>query len=70
MSDPYTHIVQDLAGQFFQVREAGSPDLAHVFLGVAVKRTKTGFEPKAKAREFSVRKLGTRVVAVLAQKAA
>lgn len=70
MPAPYTHIVQDLAGQFFQVRDAGSADLAHVFHGMAVKRVGGGFAPKKGAREILVRKVGCRVVAALAVKAA
>ncbi|MGV7034886.1 hypothetical protein [Methylobacterium symbioticum] len=62
----YTHVVETLANQFFQVRDAGRPELDHVFLGVEVKRSKGAFVPKAKAREIAVRKLGTRVVATLA----
>lgn len=61
----YTKVVETLANQFFQVRDAGTADLDHVFLGVEVKRVKGGFAPKAKAREIAVRKLGTRVVATL-----
>ena len=60
MPQPYTHIVQDLAGQFFQVRDHG----------MAVKRVGGGFAPKKGAREILVRKLGCRVVAALAAKAA
>lgn len=70
MPAPYTHIVQDLAGQFFQVRDTGTDDLAHVFNGMAVKRVGGGFAPKKGAREILVRKLGCRVVADLVAKAA
>ncbi|MGA4550613.1 hypothetical protein [Methylorubrum aminovorans] len=70
MPHPYTHIVQDLAGQFFQVRDAGSAELSHVFHGMAVKRTAGGFAPKKGAREILVRKLGCRAVADLIAKAA
>jgi len=66
----YTHIVEDLAGQLFQVRDDGAPGLDHVFRGVAVKRVRGGFEPKKGAREILVRKLGCRVVADLVAKAA
>ena len=61
----YSQVVETLANQLFQVRDAG-PGLDHVFLGVEVKRSKGGFVPKAKAREIAVRKLGTRLVATLA----
>lgn len=70
MPAPYTHIVQNLAGQFFQVRDVGTDDLAHVFHGMAVKRVGGGFAPKKGAREILVRKLGCRVVADLVAKAA
>ncbi|MBI1690499.1 hypothetical protein [Methylorubrum sp. DB1722] len=70
MPTPYTHIVQDLAGQLFQVRDTGTADLAHVFHGMAVKRVGGGFAPKKGAREILVRKLGCRVVADLVAKAA
>ena len=67
MQKPYTHIVETLAGQLFQVRDADPTNLDHVWNGVEVKRAKGGtFVPKAKAREILVRKVGTRVVANLA----
>ncbi len=67
----YTHIVQDLAGQLFQVRDANVAELGHVFHGMAVKRVAGGFAPKKGAREILVRKVGCRLVAQLAaQKAA
>lgn len=56
-------IIETTGNQFFQVRETNDPDLAHVWYGIAVKRTKAGFVPKAKAREMLVRKDATRVVA-------
>ncbi|TGD98079.1 hypothetical protein [Methylobacterium nonmethylotrophicum] len=62
----YTHVVETSAGQFFQVRQAGSADLDHVWNGVEVKKAKGGFVPKARAREILVRKIGSRVVAALA----
>lgn len=61
----YTHVIETLAGQLFQVRDTG-PELDHVWNGIEVKRSKGTFVPKAKAREILVRKLGTRVVATLA----
>lgn len=54
-------IVQDLAGQFWKVRNAGA-DLDHVWLGVAVKRAGGAFVPKAKAREILVRRFGCTLV--------
>ena len=57
-------IIETLAGQFFQVRDAGA-GLDHVWLGIEVKRVKGGFAAKAKAREILVRKAGTRVIATL-----
>jgi hypothetical protein len=62
----YTQIVETSAGQFFQVREGDSADLNHVWHGLAVKKAKGGFVPKANAREILVRKAGSRVVANLA----
>ena len=67
MQKPYTHIVETLAGQFFQVREGDTADLNHVWHGAPVKKAKGGtFVPKANAREILVRKIGSRVVAALA----
>lgn len=63
----YTKIVETLAGQFFQVRDADLSNLDHVWNGVEVKKAKGGtFVPKANAREILVRKIGCRVVADLA----
>lgn len=58
-------IVTDTAGRFFAVRETGDADLAHVWLGVEMKRAKGakgGFVPKANACEHLIRKAGTRRV--------
>ncbi len=63
----YTQVVETLAGQFFQVRDADHANLDHVWNGVEVKRAKGGgFVPKVRAREILVRKVGCRVVANLA----
>lgn len=56
-------IIETSDNRFFQVRETNEPGLSHVWLGTAVKRTKSGFVPKAKAREILVRKAGSRVIA-------
>jgi hypothetical protein len=51
-----TRIIETSAGQHYAVRETGDPDLAHVWFGIAVKRSKGAWSPKAKAREILVRK--------------
>ncbi len=53
----YTQIVETLAGQFFQVRDADLSNLDHVWNGVEVKKAKGGtFVPKATlARSWSAR---------------
>lgn len=56
-------IVQDAAGQFFQVRETDDANLSHVWFGIEVKRAKNGFEPKKNARETLVRKVGCKQAA-------
>jgi len=58
-----TMIIEDSANRFFRVRETGNADLAHVWTGIEVKRTRDGFVPKAKAREILVRKTATIIVA-------
>lgn len=70
MATTYTHIVETSAGLLFQVADAGSSDLAHVFRGIAVKRVRGGFALKKGAREILVRRMGCRVVAALAVGAA
>lgn len=52
-------IIRTAADQLFQVREAGYD---HAWIGVEVKRTAAGYQPKAKAREILVRKASTEVV--------
>ena len=57
-------IIETTSNQLFHVRETGDADLAHVWLGIEVKRVAAGnFRPKAKAREILVRKAGARIVA-------
>lgn len=63
--DKATHIIEDTANTFWAVWPTNDPDLDHVFWGVRVKRTKGGFEPKAKARTELVRKACTKVIATL-----
>ncbi len=57
-----TFIIETSANELFQVRETGNADLAHCWVGVAVKRVKGAYVPKAKAREILVRKAASRVV--------
>lgn len=54
-------IIETSSNQLFRVRETGNADLEHVWIGVAVKRVKGEYVPKAKAREILVRKAGCRV---------
>lgn len=61
---PHTQIIETSSNQFFSVRETGCPDLAHVWYGVEVKRSKGAWVPKAKARERLVRKEASRTVEV------
>lgn len=49
-------IIETNSNQLFQVRETGDANLAHVWFGLAVKKTKAGFVPKAKARDQLVSK--------------
>ena len=57
-----TMIIEDSANRFWLVRETGVEGLDHVWTGVEVRRTKTGFEPKKGARETLVRKAATRII--------
>ena len=52
-------IIETTDNRLYRVRETGNPNLAHVWLGVEVKRNGL---PKAKARQELVRKEGSRVV--------
>lgn len=56
-------IIETSSNELYRVRETNNPALAHVWFGVAVKRVKGEFVPKAKARETMVRKEASRVVA-------
>jgi len=53
-------IIETSSNQLFRVREDG---MAHAWLGIEVKRAKGGFVPKTNAREITVRKAFTRLVA-------
>jgi hypothetical protein len=55
-------IIETSANELYRVRETGNPALAHVWLGIAVKRVKGEFVPKANRREELVRKAASRVV--------
>jgi hypothetical protein len=60
-------IIETSANELYRVRETGNPDLAHIWLGIPVKRTKAGFVLKAEAlkanfREHLVRKAACRFV--------
>ncbi len=57
-----TRIIETSAGQHYAVRDTGDPALAHVWLGIAVKRSKGAWSPKTKAREILIRKEGSRLV--------
>jgi hypothetical protein len=53
-------IIETTAGQQFRVRDAGSADLAHAWLGIEInKRTQ---QPKKNAREILVRRAGARLI--------
>lgn len=55
-------VIETSANHFYQVRETNDANLAHVWFGLAVKRAKGAWVPKAKAREVLVRKEASRVV--------
>ena len=55
-------IIETTCNHLYSVRETGNPSLAHVWLGIEVKRSKGGFVPKARAREEFVRKEGSRII--------
>ena len=60
-----THIIEDSANTLWAVWPTGDADLAHVWFGYRVKKTKAGFVPVAKARQVLVRREATRLVANL-----
>ena len=55
-------IIETSANQFYSVTETGNPDMAHVWYGQRVKRTKVGFAPVKTIRQELVRKAATRIV--------
>lgn len=55
-------IIETSANQFFRVTETGDANLAHVWNGVQVKRSKGAWVDRAKARTVLVRKDSSRVV--------
>jgi hypothetical protein len=56
-------IIQTSDNRLFHVREAEFPELAHLWVGVEVTRTKGGaYVHKSGARERYVRKAATRLV--------
>lgn len=58
-------IIETSWNEFYRVRETGDANLAHVWLGIAVKKAKGGtFVPKAKARTELVRKEASRIVSL------
>jgi hypothetical protein len=57
-------IIETSDNRFYRVRATGNADLAHVWFGVAVKRSKGAWIEKAKNREILVRKAASRIVEV------
>jgi hypothetical protein len=55
-------IIETTAGQFFRVAETGDPNLAHVWSGVQIKKTKAGYVDMAKGRPGLGRKAGAKIV--------
>jgi hypothetical protein len=55
-------IIETTDNRFFNVRETGDANLAHVWIGIEVKRVRGAYEPKAKARPTLVRKEASRIV--------
>lgn len=55
-------IIETSDNHLYSVRETGDPDLAHVWIGVEVKKIRGAYVPKAKARPTLVRKDATRIV--------
>lgn len=55
-------IIETSDNRFYQVRETGDANLAHVWVGHAVKRVKGAWVAKAKARTELVRKAASRIV--------
>lgn len=55
-------IIETSCNQFYQVRETNDANLAHVWYGQKVKRSKGEFVPVAKIRTELVRKAASRIV--------
>ena len=55
-------IIETSDNRFFNVRETGDVNLAHVWIGIEVKKVRGAYEPKAKARATLVRKAASRIV--------
>ncbi len=66
MTTTHNLIVEDTATRLFRVRDPDHADVAHVWIGIEVKRLHAGYVPRAKAREQLVRRAGCRVVAEVA----
>lgn len=49
-------VIETTDNRLYAVEQTGDPNLAHVWLGIAVKKTKQGFVPTAKARRTLVSK--------------
>jgi hypothetical protein len=56
-------IIETSANELYRVREAGDAALSHCWIGIAVKRVKGEFVPKANRRDELVRKAATRLIA-------
>lgn len=56
-------IIETSANEFYEVRDTGNADLAHVWYGQKVKRSGGAFVPVKKVRVELVRKEGSRIVA-------
>ncbi|MGD0106321.1 MAG: hypothetical protein ABSC06_20110 [Rhodopila sp.] len=55
-------IIETSGNQLYRVKETGDADLAHVWLGIEVKKVRGAYVPKARARKTLVRKAATRIV--------
>lgn len=55
-------VIETSCNRFYRVTETGNPDLAHVWMGVEVKRVRGQFVDKKNARQELVRKAATRIV--------
>lgn len=63
MSAPMQTIVETTDNRLFSVRDAGDANLDHVWFGYPVKRVRGEYLVPQYAREQTVRKAGSRVVA-------